>query len=59
MPDLIPIQALMEEERLVVSERIWGVAPLCLRASRQGGWMVLAKGEWGAKVEVKELGKGS
>lgn len=57
MPDpaLVPLQEL--EEHLAPPERLWGIPPLCLRASRQGGWMVLSKGTWGAEVEVKEIGK--
>lgn len=46
---------LVWEERLG-TEPVWGVPPLCLRSSRQGGWAVLKKTPWGLVPEVVRLG---
>lgn len=55
MLNTTPIQ--IEEERIrLVVERYWGIPPLCLRASRQGRWVVLTKALLGAEVKVVELG---
>ena len=59
MPDTQVVQELLWEERgrMAGVENVWGVPPLCLRASRQGGWTVLKKTPLGPAVEVVEIGK--